>query len=893
MKMIKKILFLTLILFSVINLNAQNIRTVSAKTTTTKPSTEKVAKKDKSIAKADTTKKLSPYEKLFYKKKDIKTSAGVVTLHIIEGKLYFELPVKLVGKSFLMGSVVDNVSNMNLAYAGQKASRPIQICFTKTDSLVLINLISAPTIVDSEETGIQEAVKKSSMPSVLNSSPILAYNKDSSSVVFDATSFFLSGSKYIGTMNASSMSGFMQVISTFSKELSSLKGVEAYKDNVAVLSNMTYSLKSYFMGLESKGEDFLTAEMRTTLTLLPEEEFRFRFADYRIGTGVTEFMKFGSKDQGSQVKYLANRWRISPDKPIVIYVDTLFPATWKESVKRGLLKWNKAFARAGYKDVIKVYDYPRKSETPEFNSGNISYSCVRFAQSPSRAISHQINVDPRSGEILSANILFHRDSPVTLQRERMYQTALVEPAVRSYELPDDLLCSSIELAMTREMGFCLGLTANMAASSWMPVDSLRSATFTQKEGITSSVMDQIKYNYIAQPGDIEKGVKLTADDLGPYDYYVINWLYGKLPQATTPAQEKPFLNRMISEKAGDPRFYYGREQSGRAYFDPRAVIEDLGDDKIKAAKYGMNTLKYVSKNATEWVNKDEVDYSYRELFPDFIFLKMYDYYRSLMVNLGGIEINYKYEGDSIPAYNPVDRKIQKESLVYMLEQADDLQWLNNKELLVMSGMNQSFSDFYALNLIKLVFQRIPMVSFAASKSSDPYSVDEMLGDIDNFALKNIRKGIDPSFAQKVTLLIMCQFLVNESNLPNVIEAKAKNKTAFGFVKDDNWFSINNIMQRCFKNEVIIEKNAGHESAWVDARQFFGINSGVAALGAKSGFETLESIKYLTKEDLSPVYYKHLKSLKSELRKGVSKLKDGEAKDIINYMILSIDKGVGI
>jgi len=67
-------------------------------------------------------------------------------------------------------------------------------------------------------------------------------------------------------------------------------------------------------------------------------------------------------------------------------------------------------------------------------------------------------------------------------------------------------------------------------------------------------------------------------------------------------------------------------------------------------------LKYISENATKWVNKDNVDESYRELFVDFIFLKLYDYYRSLMVNIGGIEINPRYEGDPAPSYVPVSRK---------------------------------------------------------------------------------------------------------------------------------------------------------------------------------------------------------------------------------------------
>ncbi len=55
---------------------------------------------------------------------------------------------------------------------------------------------------------------------------------------------------------------------------------------------------------------------------------------------------------------------------------------------------------------------------------------------------------------------------------------------------------------------------------------------------------------------------------------------------------------MIKEKMGDPRFYYGREQSWSAYFDPRSIAEDLSNDKIQAAKYGMNTLKFISENST-------------------------------------------------------------------------------------------------------------------------------------------------------------------------------------------------------------------------------------------------------------------------------------------------------
>ncbi|MDD4638354.1 MAG: DUF5117 domain-containing protein, partial [Bacteroidales bacterium] len=481
-------------------------------------------KRGSAVQKKDTTakKKLSAYEKLFDKKK-VKTSTGLFTMHIVAGKLYFELPVELLGKSFLMSPVVDNVSNMSIGYVGQRTARPSHICFTKSDSLVQLNTLPVPKLVESSDAGIEKAVKMSSLPTIIASTPVLAYNADSSAVVFDATSFFVSGGKHIGSLNASSFGGFIQKVSTFSKELSSLKDVEAYNDNVAIISNMTYTFKTFFLGMESGGQEYLTTELKTTLSLLPDNQYNWRIADYRIGTSVTNFEKFDSREQGVQKSYFANRWRIEPnnrdkylrgelvkpDKPVVFYMDTLFAPSWRAAIKRGLLKWNDAFEKIGFKDVIEVYDYPSKSEDPKFSSSNIAYNCVKYVQLPSRNISRQINVDPRTGEILSANILFFKDSPVTLQRERLYQTAAVEPGVRSYELPEDLMCSAIELAMIREMGFCLGLSANLAASSWMPVDSLRSPSFTSKHGITSSVMDQIKYNYIAQPGDIEKGVKLT------------------------------------------------------------------------------------------------------------------------------------------------------------------------------------------------------------------------------------------------------------------------------------------------------------------------------------------------------------------------------------------------
>ncbi|EKD31511.1 MAG: hypothetical protein ACD_77C00313G0001, partial [uncultured bacterium] len=373
------------------------------------------AKQNAKKEKTDTVKiTKSPYEKLFENKKDVKTSKGIMTLHKIKSKLYLEVPVNLMGESFLMSSVIENVSNMGLSYAGQRTARPLHITFSKTDSLVQIRSVNPPQLTNGNDKGIEVALRESSIPPIINSTPIVAWNLDSTSVVFEATSFFVSGNKYIGTLNASSFGGFIQKVSSFSKELSSLKDVAAYKDNVSIVSDMTYTFKTFFMGMESGGSEYLTAELKTTISKLPEEPFNPREADYRIGTDVTNFQRFSSEKQGVESEYFANRWRIEPAnreayfngelskpvKPIVFYIDTLFTPSWRAAVKKGVLKWNKAFESAGFKEVIEVYDYPSAAKDSLFDAANISYNVVRYAQIPSRNIGRQINTDPRTGEIL-------------------------------------------------------------------------------------------------------------------------------------------------------------------------------------------------------------------------------------------------------------------------------------------------------------------------------------------------------------------------------------------------------------------------------------------------------------------------------------------------------------
>lgn len=151
----------------------------------------------------------------------------------------------------------------------------------------------------------------------------------------------------------------------------------------------------------------------------------------------------------------------------------------------------------------------------------------------------------------------------------------------------------------------------MAASAAIPTDSLRSPSFTQRVGTTYSIMDYARNNYVAQPGDKERGVRLTPPDLGLYDYFTIKWLYTPLLDVKTSRDELPILREWITEKSGDPIYRYGKQQIF-SRFDPSSVEEDLGDDPVKSSTYGIKNLKYVLANMNTWVGKDDPDFTFQD-----------------------------------------------------------------------------------------------------------------------------------------------------------------------------------------------------------------------------------------------------------------------------------------
>ena len=287
-------------------------------------------------------------------------------------------------------------------------------------------------------------------------------------------------------------------------------------------------------------------------------------------------------------------------------------------------------------------------------------------------------VDPSTGEIINASVLVYHDVVKLLNQWRFVQTAQVDERARSKKMDEDMITESIAYILAHEVGHCLGFMHNMAASAAFPVDSLRSASFTQKYGTTPSIMDYARFNYVAQPGD--KGVKLTPPDLGVYDYYLVEYAYKPIFEAKDEMEEIPYLEAMIDAKAGDPLYRYGRQQvSGR--YDPSAVEEDLGDDAIKASDYGVKNLKYILAHMNEWITDEmDPDGSYREMTYENL-AKQYDrYFRHVMLNIGGIYLTDLKAGTPGERVRAVEKSKQKAALKWVINELKNCDWLDNEEV---------------------------------------------------------------------------------------------------------------------------------------------------------------------------------------------------------------------
>src|SRR5262249_55497758 len=159
---------------------------------------------------------------------------------------------------------------------------------------------------------------------------------------------------------------------------------------------------------------YIAIGMHYSFSQLPEKPMVPRYADDRTGYFLTVKKDF-SRDEKEHffVRYV-NRWRLEkkdpsaagsePVQPIVYYIDRTIPEKYRPYVKKGIESWQKAFEAAGFKNAIIAKDAP---DDPDWDPEDVRYSTIRWITSsePSFGAIGPSRVDPRTGEILDADIL--------------------------------------------------------------------------------------------------------------------------------------------------------------------------------------------------------------------------------------------------------------------------------------------------------------------------------------------------------------------------------------------------------------------------------------------------------------------------------------------------------
>ena len=154
------------------------------------PASARNRKKQEKAKTETTAPKESDYDKLFKKKHEVVD--GLVKLHKIDGKLYFEFPQTLFGREMLLGSVISETSDNLTGVPGSKSYVPLHILFTRTEGNVQIRVVNSENYTLGVAGNILRSLDRNNAPTIFRNFKIEACNADSTAVVFNVTDLFVS-----------------------------------------------------------------------------------------------------------------------------------------------------------------------------------------------------------------------------------------------------------------------------------------------------------------------------------------------------------------------------------------------------------------------------------------------------------------------------------------------------------------------------------------------------------------------------------------------------------------------------------------------------------------------------------------------------------------------------
>lgn len=677
------------------------------------------------------------------------TDEGLFKVHKIEDKYYFEIGDTMFGREILVVNRISKAAagmrNGFFGYAGDQVGQNV-IRFEKgpNNKIFLRNISFAEYSKDSTSP-MFTAVNKSNVQPIAAAFDIKALARDSTGNVIDIT-------EYIGSDNdvlffSSQIKSGMRIGSQQSDK-SYIVGVRSYPLNIEINTVKTYSrMPAPTAGAapSSPGGN-ITIEMNSSLVLLPKVPMRARYADPRVGYFTIGYTDFDANPQGVEAVRLIKRWRlepkdadiekyqrgelVEPKKPIVFYIDPATPKNWVPYLIQGVNDWQASFEKAGFKNAIIGKMAPTKEEDPEWSLEDGRYSAIVYKPSDIANASGPSISDPRSGEIMESHINWYHNVMELIHHWYFVQCAPVDPDARKMIYDNDLMGQLIRFVSSHEVGHTLGLRHNYGSSSSVPVEKLRDKAWVEKNGHTPSIMDYARFNYVAQPEDKISRAGLFPR-IGEYDNWAIEWGYKMLPQYKDADDEKTHLNQWVIEKLKDNRLWFGTETNPD---DPRSQREQVGDDGIKGAMYGIKNLQRIVPNLDEWTKMPNKDYSSLRAMYDQVTGQFSMYMSHAAKYIGGIMETPRMVEEKGPVYEIISKAKQKEAVDFLNKQLFATPgWLINKDIFDKTGINALSTvgglQDAILNRVLSTRNLSKLIDAEASQGSGAYSITDLFGDL--------------------------------------------------------------------------------------------------------------------------------------------------------------------
>jgi len=714
--------------------------------------------------------KLKPYNQVITSKAVTKT--GLFKVHLLDEHYYFEIPDELLSREFLFTTRLSKVATGSPRYSGDLMNGMIVSFEKAAGDRLFVRAITS--VAQSDATNeLAKAVKNSTIDPIIMVLDLKARGTDNNSSVIDMTDFFLKDNM---------LSGFHPTVKKQmgtgapAADRSAILSMEAYPNNIEVKSMKTYSLGAPKPAGESApGADVtptassvgVTFEIRNSVMVLPKEVMQIQAYDPRVGFRSDSYNVFTDKQQKVDERrfIIKNRLEIKPEdikrykagelvepkEPLVYYIDPATPKQYRKYMIAGINNWNEAFKAAGFKNAIIGKEWPENDKTMDLEDSR--FRVIRYMPAPTPFVDNNQVTDPRTGEIVQNYIGWSHSQVKTLHDWYMVQAGAVDEGARSMKFSEALMGALITAEVSRTIGFTLGLRENLGSSSTIAIEKLKDKNWLATHPYDHSIMDYNHYNYVAQPGDMVSRKGLIPM-IGDYDKWAIKWAYGYTGAADFESDKK-IRQKWITDnvKTGSNLLFAAQTGDIKTtdISNPSAQWEDLSNNPVMAAEYGVKNLKFIMANLIKWTTTDDNTYFntsdiYYTLVSQYSFLM-----RHAFTQVGGVNESIKSVDQEGDVYSPVAKASQKAAVAFLNKEVFNTpKWILNPSILnkfrkpakkeEVTKMQED-ALFHLLEPSRLYRMNATTLRFGKEKA---YTVDEMLTDLNNgiFAELQNRQAID-------------------------------------------------------------------------------------------------------------------------------------------------------